>query len=164
MCGRISRRQANLNLFLRLGVEVLLQRDAELVAQGLELLEILVVLGLALDLGLDACVRGKEERVSGNLLVLFSWAAGFACCTLRTFKDADGSGKVVDSAGGLEGSGDDGGGGDEIVGEGVVQVALRRSWSAGWDEGFGCRGWVVMWVHTWSSKTSWTLSNSFSNL
>lgn len=38
-----------------LGVQVLLQRDAELVAQGLKLLEILVVLGLALDLGLDAC-------------------------------------------------------------------------------------------------------------
>lgn len=38
----------------RLGVHVLLQRDAELFAQGLELLEILVVLGLALDLGLDA--------------------------------------------------------------------------------------------------------------
>lgn len=40
------------NLLL-LGVEVLLQRDAELFPQRLELRQILVVLGLVLDLGLD---------------------------------------------------------------------------------------------------------------
>ena len=42
----------------------------------------------------------------------------------RTLENADGGGKVVDPPGGLEGSGDDGGRGDEIVGEGVVEVAL----------------------------------------
>lgn len=53
-----------------------------------------------------------------------------ACCRAmwirRTLEDADGSGKVVDAAGGLEGGGNDGGRGDEIVGKGVVQVALKR--------------------------------------
>jgi hypothetical protein len=44
---------------------------------------------------------------------------------VRTLEDADGGGEVVDSPGGPEGGGHDGGGGDEIVGEGVVQVALR---------------------------------------
>jgi len=38
-----------------LGVEVLLKGDAELLAQGLELVEVLLVLALVLDLGLDAC-------------------------------------------------------------------------------------------------------------
>lgn len=38
-----------------LGVEVLLEGDAELLAEGLELLEVLVVLALGVDLGLDAC-------------------------------------------------------------------------------------------------------------
>jgi hypothetical protein len=42
----------------------------------------------------------------------------------RTLEDTDGGGVVVDSPGGTESSGEDGGGGDEIVGEGVVQVAL----------------------------------------
>lgn len=44
-----------LNLVLLLGVDVLLERDAELFPQGLELLEVLLVLALVLDLGLDAC-------------------------------------------------------------------------------------------------------------
>lgn len=38
-----------------LGVEVLLEQDAELLAEGLELLEVLLVLALVLDLGFDAC-------------------------------------------------------------------------------------------------------------
>lgn len=42
-------------LGLLLGEQVLLQHDAELVAQGLELGEVLLVLLLVLDLGLDAC-------------------------------------------------------------------------------------------------------------
>jgi hypothetical protein len=42
----------------------------------------------------------------------------------RTFEDSDGGGEVVDAAGGLEGGSDDGRGRDEIVGEGVVEVAL----------------------------------------
>lgn len=45
------------NLVLLLGVQVLLQRDAELISQRLELSEILVVLALALDLGLDTCMN-----------------------------------------------------------------------------------------------------------
>lgn len=40
---------------LRLGVEVLLEGDAELFPEGLELLQVLVVLALVLNLRLDAC-------------------------------------------------------------------------------------------------------------
>ena len=43
---------------------------------------------------------------------------------MRTLENADSGSEVVDSAGSLEGGGDDRDGGDEIVGEGVVQVAL----------------------------------------
>jgi hypothetical protein len=82
-------------LFGLLGVQVLLQHDAELLAQGLELVQVLLVLAVVLDLGLNA------------------------------LEDADGGGKVVHSAGSLEGGSDDRGGGDEIVGKGVVQVALK---------------------------------------
>lgn len=42
----------------------------------------------------------------------------------HTFEDTDSSAEVIHSSGSLEGSGDDRGGGDEIVGEGVVEVAL----------------------------------------
>lgn len=45
----------------------------------------------------------------------------------RTLEDSDGSGEVVDSAGGLEGGNDDRRGGNEIVGEGVVQVTLLHN-------------------------------------
>lgn len=83
------------DLFGLLGVQVLLQGDAELLAQGLQLVEVLLVLLLVLDLGLDA------------------------------LEDADGRGVVVDAAGGLEGGHEDRGRGHQIVGEGVVQVALR---------------------------------------
>lgn len=41
---------------LLLGVEVLLQLDAKLLSQGLELVQVLLVLVLVLDLGLDACM------------------------------------------------------------------------------------------------------------
>lgn len=43
---------------------------------------------------------------------------------MRTLEDADGGRVVVDPAGGLEGSGEDLHGGDEIVSEAVVQVTL----------------------------------------
>lgn len=43
------------NLFL-LGVKVLLQLDAKLLSQGLELVQVLLVLVLVLDLGLDAYI------------------------------------------------------------------------------------------------------------
>jgi hypothetical protein len=42
----------------------------------------------------------------------------------RTFEDADGSTEVVDPSGGLKGGSDHRGGRDEIVSEGVVEVAL----------------------------------------
>jgi hypothetical protein len=42
----------------------------------------------------------------------------------HTLEDADGGREVVDTAGGFQGGGDDLGRGDEIVGEGVVEVAL----------------------------------------
>lgn len=47
-----------------------------------------------------------------------------ACGLTRTLEDADSGGEVVDSPGGAESSGEDGGRGDKIVGEGVVEVAL----------------------------------------
>lgn len=52
---------------------------------------------------------------------------GFLGGGFVTFEDADGGSKVVDPPGSLEGSGDDGRRGDEIVGEGVVEVALAES-------------------------------------
>jgi len=82
-------------LVLRLGVKVLLQRHTKLLPQRLELLEILLVLTLVLDLGLE------------------------------TLENTDGGGEVVHPAGGLQGSDDDAGRGDKIVGEGVVEVALE---------------------------------------
>jgi hypothetical protein len=48
-----------------------------------------------------------------------------------TFKDSDGSGVVVDSASGLESGDNDRGGGDQIVGKGVVQVALLGRFESG---------------------------------
>lgn len=46
---------------------------------------------------------------------------------MRTLENADSGSEVVDSAGSLEGGGDDRDGRDEIVGEGVVQVALLET-------------------------------------
>jgi hypothetical protein len=44
----------------------------------------------------------------------------------RTLEDPDSGGEVVDAAGSAQGSGEDLDGGDEVVGEAVVKVALRR--------------------------------------
>ena len=83
-----------------LRVHDLLEIDAQLLPYRLELLEVLVVLALALDFCLDA------------------------------LEDAHGGGEVVDAAGGAQGGGDDRGRGDEVVGEGVVEVSLwgERMW------------------------------------
>lgn len=54
----------NLVLGLLLGEQVLLQGDAELLAQGLELGEVLLVLLLVLDLGLDTCCAHAGQRNS----------------------------------------------------------------------------------------------------
>lgn len=96
-----------------LGEEVLLEQDAELLAEGLELLEVLLVLALVLDLGFDACVGGSVFLcgVVGGMV----W---------HTLKDADGGGVVVDTSCGAESGREDRGGGDQVVGEGVVQVTL----------------------------------------
>ncbi len=63
-------------------------------------------------------MRGVFENISrnGGVWVGLGW--------VHTLEDADGGREVVDSPGSLEGGGEDGRGGDEIVGEGVVQVAL----------------------------------------
>lgn len=45
-----------------------------------------------------------------------------------TLEDADSGREVVDAAGSLESGGENGGGGDEIVSESVVQVALISAW------------------------------------
>lgn len=73
----------------------LLEADAEFFPYGLELLEVFFILRLVFHLHLD------------------------------TFEDSDGGGKIIHAAGSAKGSYDDRGGGDEIVGEGVVQVALE---------------------------------------
>lgn len=96
-----------------LGEEVLLEQDAELLAEGLELLEVLLVLALVLDLGFDACVGGSVFLC--GVVGVMVW---------HTLKDADGGGVVVDTSCGAESGREDRGGGDQVVGEGVVQVAL----------------------------------------
>lgn len=50
---------------LGLGVQILLQLDSQLLAQGLKLLEVLLVLLLVLDLGLNTCVA--VMLVGGNM-------------------------------------------------------------------------------------------------
>ena len=96
-----------------LGVEVLLKQDAELLPEGLELLEVLLVLALVLDLGFDAYARMLV------FLCLLGWGVIW-----HTLKDADGSGIVVDTSCGAESGCEDRGGGDQVVGKSVVQVAL----------------------------------------
>ena len=44
----------------------------------------------------------------------------------RTLENSDSRGKVVDTPGCSESGSDDGGGGDKIVGEAVVQVSLEN--------------------------------------
>lgn len=97
-----------------------------------------------------------------------------------TLEDSDGGGEVVDATGSAEGSGDDGGRGDEIVGKAVVEVSLEfcqlvrrvlrfelfraRSSASGDRSGDAGGPYKPCDKHTWSSKTSFTLSNSFSYL
>lgn len=57
----------SLVLLLDLRVQVLLQLDAKLLAQRLELLEVLLVLLLVLDLGLDACRWWFEALANGTV-------------------------------------------------------------------------------------------------
>ena len=46
------------------------------------------------------------------------------CSEKRTLENSDSRGEVVDTPGSAESGSDDRGGGDEIVGEAVVQVSL----------------------------------------
>jgi hypothetical protein len=46
---------------------------------------------------------------------------------LRTFEDPHSRGEVVDSSGGLQRSSQDGGRGDQIVCEGVVEITLLET-------------------------------------
>jgi len=78
----------------RLWVHHLPEIDAELLPYWLQLPQVLVVLALVLDLGLNS------------------------------LKDTDRGWVVVDAASGAESGDDDGWGWDEIVGECVVQVSL----------------------------------------
>jgi hypothetical protein len=54
--GRDRRYCSHASSLLLLGVHGLLQRDAELLTYGLKLLEVLLVLGLVLDLEFDAWI------------------------------------------------------------------------------------------------------------
>ena len=45
----------------------------------------------------------------------------------RTLKNSDSRGEVVDTPGSADSGGEDGGRGDEIVCEAVVQISLRKS-------------------------------------
>jgi hypothetical protein len=91
----------------------------------------------------------------------------------RTLKNSDSRGEVVDTSGSADSSSDDRGRGNEIVGEAVVQVSLsecqqicpRKCMAHPRLCGVTSVGFnpdVIK--RTWSSKTSLTLSNSFSYL
>lgn len=98
-------------------VELLAESNAQLLAKTLEGLEILLVLVLVLNLGLDTCSQCEYVPNYGTMLKRLGRL-------LRTFEDPDSGGEVVDAAGGLEGSGENLNRGYEIVSEAVVQVAL----------------------------------------
>jgi hypothetical protein len=80
---------------LLLQSELLLGLDAQLVLEGSELIQVLLV---------------KSIRASLDL---------------QSLENTDGSGVVINASGGLEGSSNDGGRGNEIVAEGVVQSTLE---------------------------------------
>lgn len=79
----------------KLGVQVLLEGDTKFLAEGLELVKVLLVLPGVFDFGFDS------------------------------LEDTDGSWEVVHTSGSTEGSYDDGGSWDQVVGEGIVKVALK---------------------------------------
>lgn len=84
-------------LLLGLGEEIFLQQDAQLLAQGSKLLQVLLVLLLVLNLGLDACsyrkslalVRGERPQAVARVDTRVYWC-------VRTLKDPHGGGEVVD--------------------------------------------------------------------
>lgn len=85
------------DLLLLFGEQLLLQEDAELLAHGFELLQVLLVLALVLDLGLDACVCAATlvQVLRGPRIELIH------CMGEPTLEDTDGGGVVVHPAGGF---------------------------------------------------------------
>jgi hypothetical protein len=128
-------------------VEILLQVDAELFAKRLQLVQIFLILLCVLDLFFNGCsvVRQSSSRDFQKRK------------RSPTLKYSHGRREVVDTSGSFQGCGDDTGRGHEIVGEGVVQIPLRRTLEPMSAE-ISCSR------HTCSSNTSWTPSNSFSYL
>lgn len=59
-------------------------------------------------------------------LDVYRWRIDFVVDNEFTFEDPDGGGKVVDATRSAQGSREDFNGGDEIVSEAVVQVALVK--------------------------------------
>lgn len=114
-CCEKKMNKANANLLL-LGVELFPEGDAQLLAQTLELLKVLLVLFLVLDLGLDACNIG---------LAMVQLQMDTFSDVLRTLENTNSGGEVVDTASSLQSRREDLDGGNEIVGEAVVQVALE---------------------------------------
>jgi hypothetical protein len=92
----------------------------------------------------------------------------------RTLKDSDSRGEVVDTPRSADSGGDDRRRRDEIISEAVVQVSLLTVSQLAlsiWERQLIPRGMadaggvqVQCDERTWSSKTSLTLSNSFSYL
>lgn len=101
------------------GVELFPESNAKLLAERVEGLEVLLVLLLVLDLGLDAYFRSMVSIVQQRVLCwgVQEWG--------HTLEDANSGGEVVDAAGSLQGSSEDLNGGDKVVGEAVVEVTLK---------------------------------------
>lgn len=138
-----------------LRIEILLQIDAQLFSERFQLLQVLFILLLILHLLLYAYIgrvslyarRGRRGRKRKPCPGWFS----------PTFKYSHRCWKVIDPSRSFQRGGDDAGRGDEIVGKGVVQVALSTP----------VRDHCILTPTAWrtcSSKTSWTASNSFSYL
>lgn len=68
----------SLVILLDLRVQVLLQLDTKLLAQRLELLEVLLVLLLVLDLGLDACWWWFEALANGTCVCTLMLDVGYS--------------------------------------------------------------------------------------
>lgn len=100
---------------LLLGVQLFPESDTQFLTETVKALDVLLVLVLVLNLGLDTCSRG-ELLVDGRESILNVMR--------RTFKDANSGREVVDAARSLQGSSENLNGGHEVVGEAVVQVTL----------------------------------------
>lgn len=108
-----------------LRIQVVPQGDAKLFPYRLELLQVLVVLALVLNFGSDGC--GEDETLTIGPMLTHRGPGRGQCEEVEghTLEYSHGGGKVIDPPGGPEGGGDDGGRGDQVVGEGVVEVALQ---------------------------------------